>query len=171
MSTPASFMASFHCALAQASARAPEAPEQQLLDVDGTLFLNLGLFLLSMFLLTRFLWRPYLKVREQRSTRVEGYKEEAKRLDAQAAARLSKVEAELADARRAGSSERARVRAEAQRREQEILAAAQATAQKSLAEARARVEAAYNAEKATLAGRAEALGREAAEKVLGRRVA
>jgi F0F1-type ATP synthase membrane subunit b/b' len=63
------------------------------------------------------------------------------------------------------------VRVEAQRREQEILTAAQATAQKTLAEARARVEAAYNAEKATLAGRAEALGREAAEKILGRRVA
>jgi F0F1-type ATP synthase membrane subunit b/b' len=124
-----------------------------------------------MFLLTRFLWRPYLKVREQRTTRVEGYKEEAKRLDAEAAARLSRVEAELADARRAGSSERARVRSEAQRREQEILSTAQAAAQKTLAEARTRVEAAYNAEKATLASRAEALGREAAEKVLGRRVA
>jgi F-type H+-transporting ATPase subunit b len=167
MSTPASFI---YTALAQA-AKAPEAHEQQLLDVDGTLFLNLGLFLLAMFLLTKFLWRPYLKVREQRSTRVEGYKEEAKRLDAEATARLSKVEAELADARRAGSSERARVRVEAQRREQEILSTAQAAAQKALAEARTRVEAAYNAEKATLATRAEALGREAAEKVLGRRVA
>jgi F-type H+-transporting ATPase subunit b len=168
MSTPASFI---YSALAQASAKAPEAPEQQLLDVDGTLFLNLGLFLLSMFLLTKFLWRPYLKVREQRSTRVEGYKEEAKRLEAEAAARLSKVEAELGDARRAGSRARARVRADAQRREQEIMTAAQSTAQKTLAEARARVEAAYNAEKATLASRAEALGREAAEKVLGRRLA
>jgi F-type H+-transporting ATPase subunit b len=159
------------CALAQASARAPQASEQQLLDVDGTLFLNLGLFGLAMLLLTRFLWRPYLEVRAQRSSRVEGYKEEAKQLDAQAAARLSRVEAELADARRAGSSERARVRVEAQRREQEILSAAQASAQKTLAEARTRVQAAYDAEKATLASRAEALGREAAEKVLGRRVA
>jgi F-type H+-transporting ATPase subunit b len=160
-----------HSALAAAGARAPEAHEQQLLDVDGTLFLNLGLFLLSMFLLTRFLWRPYLQVRAQRSTRVEGYKEEAKRLEGEAAARLSRIESELAEARRAGSSERARVRTEAQRREQEILTAAQASAQKALREARAQVEAAFDAERATLGARAEALGREAAEKVLGRRIA
>src|SRR5215207_9952030 len=103
--SPTLMSASFiHSALAAAGARAPEAHEQQLLDVDGTLFLNLGLFLLTMFLLTQFLWKPYLKIRTERSSRVEGYREEARRLESEAAARLSKVEAELADARRAGSS-------------------------------------------------------------------
>ena len=162
---------SIYLTLAQASARAPEANEQQLLDVDGTLFLNLGLFLLAMFLLTKFLWRPYLAVREQRSSRVEGEKEAAKRLEVEAAARLARVEAELGEARRAGSAERARVRTDAQKREQEVLSRAQAAAQKTLAEARARVEAAMATERASLAARADVLGREAAEKVLGRRLA
>jgi F0F1-type ATP synthase membrane subunit b/b' len=160
-----------YSALAAATARAPQAHEQQLLDVDSTLFLNLGLFLLTMFLLTQFLWKPYLRVRAERSSRVEGYREEARRLEAEAAARLSKVEAELGDARRAGSSERARVRVVAHKREQEILSAAQSAAQRTLTEAKARVEAAYVTERTNLAGRAEALGREAAERVLGRRLA
>jgi F-type H+-transporting ATPase subunit b len=161
---------SLYLALADASAKAPLAPDQQLLDIDGTVFLNLGLFLLTMFVLTRLLWRPYLRVRELRGSRIEGYKEEARRLEAEAAARLTKVEAELAEARRAGSAERARVRVDAQKREQQILAAAQAQAQKALGEARARLDAVVAAERATLATRAEALGRDAAEKVLGRSV-
>lgn len=161
---------SFFLALAQAGAKAPEAAEQQLLDVDGTLFINLGLFLVAMFLLTQLLWKPYLRVRAERTSRIEGEKENAKRLEGEAAARLGRVDAELAEARRAGSNERARVRSEAQRREQEVLARAQAAAQKTLADGRARVEAAMTAERATLAKRAEALGREAAEKVLGRQV-
>ena len=157
--------------LAVAQATAPQSSEQQLLDVDGTLFVQFGLFLACMFILTQFLWKPYLRVRAERVTRVEGHKEDARRLEAEAAARLNKVESELAEARRAGSAERARVRTEAVGREQKIIAAAQAQAQKSLAEARSRIEAALSAERASVATRAEALGKEAAERILGRRIA
>jgi F0F1-type ATP synthase membrane subunit b/b' len=157
--------------LTLAQATAPEAKEMQLLDVDGTMFVQFGLFLVCMLILTRFLWRPYLKVRAERVGRVEGHKEDARRLEAEAAARLNKVEVELAEARRAGSAERARVRSEAVASEQKILAAAQAQAQKSLGEARARIEKALTAERASIATRAEALGLEAAERILGRRIA
>jgi F-type H+-transporting ATPase subunit b len=157
--------------LTLAQATAPESTEQQLLDVDGTLFVQFGLFLLCMLILTHFLWRPYLKVRAERVSRVEGHKEEARRLEAEAAIRLNRVEAELAEARRAGSAERARVRSEAVAREQKILAAAQGEAQKALGEARGRIEAALTKERASIASRAEALGLEAAERILGRRIA
>jgi F-type H+-transporting ATPase subunit b len=157
--------------LALAQATAPESNQQQLLDVDGTLFIQFGLFLLCMLALNKFLWQPYLRVRVDRVTRAEGHKEEARRLEAEAAARLNKVEMELAEARRAGSAERARVRSEAVASEQKIIAAAQAQAQKSLGEARQRVEAALTAERASMVSRAEALGLEAAERVLGRRIA
>jgi F-type H+-transporting ATPase subunit b len=157
--------------LTLAQATAPESKEQQLLDVDGTMFVQFGLFLLCMLILTRFLWRPYLKVRAERVSRVEGHKEEARRLEAEAAIRLNRVEAELAEARRAGSAERARVRSEAVAREQKILAAAQGEAQKALGEARGRIEAALTKERASIASRAEALGLEAAERILGRRIA
>ncbi|HEY0705273.1 MAG TPA: ATP synthase F0 subunit B [Polyangia bacterium] len=161
---------SIYLSLAQ-SARAPEAHEQQLLDVDGTVLVNLGLFLFSMFVLTQLLWKPYLKVRATRGARIEGYKEEARRLDADAAARFARVEAQLAEARRTGSSERARVRTAAQAREQVIVAEAQAAAQKTLTAAKADVEATLATERAKLSARAEQLGHEAAEQVLGRKVA
>lgn len=162
---------SIYLVLAQSGASAPQAHEQQLLDVDGTVLVQFGLFLLSMYLLTQLLWKPYLRVRQERGARIEGFKDEAKRMDADASARFAKVESQLADARRSGSAERTRVRVAAQKSEQEIIGKAQAQAQQTLGDARKRVEAAMAAERASLASRAELLGREAAEQVLGRKIA
>jgi F0F1-type ATP synthase membrane subunit b/b' len=160
----------FLTVVAEAAARAPQAPDQQLLDLDATVLVMLGLFLLTSVVLTQWLWKPYLRVREERVGRVDGYRQEAARLETEAKTRLAHVEAKLADARRAGSSERARARTEAQAREQAILAEAQAAAARSLAEARARLDSAFAAEQARLHERASALGREIGEKVLGRGV-
>ncbi len=149
---------------------APESADQQLLDIDGTLFVSLGLFVVLALVLSRWLWKPYLRVRDERITRVHGYKDEALRLEAEARQRLDKVTADLALARREGSQDQAKARAEAHAREQMIVAEAQAQAQRALAEARAELEAAMTREKATLAVRAKSLGTHAAERILGRPV-
>ncbi len=154
-----------------AAVAAPQSNESQLLDLDGTVYIMLAIFLLAVAVLSRWLWRPYLRVREERVTRVEGFREEAARMDADAEARLQRCQADLAEARRAGSHELARARNQAQIREQAILAGAQAQAQRDLAAARARIETALAAEKSSLAARAQALGAEAAERILGRKVA
>jgi len=156
--------------LVSMAAGAPHAAEQQLLDIDGTVFVTLGLFLLMLFLLKPLLWTPYLKVRQERSTRIEGYREDAERMDKEAEARFEKIQAELAETRRQGAGELAMARAEAQGREQTITAEANAKAQATLKEAGEKLEQAMAREKASLRSRAEALGREAASQVLGRSV-
>jgi F-type H+-transporting ATPase subunit b len=156
--------------LALASEPAPQSAEPQLIDLDATVFVMLGLFFVAMWVLSRLLWKPYLKVREERVTRVDGYRNDAGRLEAEAAARLRRVEAELAEARRRGSSDRNSARTEAQVREQKIVAEAQAAAQAALAQARTKLDAAYAAERAKLQARAAVLGAEITEKVLGRPV-
>lgn len=161
-------LTSFLSALAES---APQSPDPQLLDLDGTLFVQLALFVLLAFLLTQILWKPYLRVKSERIRRVDGYREDAKKMDLEAQQRLAKIEADLAETRRVGSTDRARARAEAQAQEQRLLAEANAGAQKALAEAQARIETSLAKEKAGLMSRAEALGREAAERVLGRKVA
>ena len=115
---------------------APQSHEPQLIDIDHTVFVQLGLFLLLILVLSRLLWKPYLRVRGERVARVEGYREEAARLEADAQQRLDRAEAALAEARRVGAGERAVARAEAQAREQTLLAEANAAAQKALGEAR-----------------------------------
>jgi F-type H+-transporting ATPase subunit b len=149
---------------------APQTDEPQLIDLDGTLFVQLGLFLLAVVVLYRFLWKPYLRVRDERVTRVEGYRQEAARIDAEALARMERLEAELAEARRVGVGERAAARAAALAHEHELLAQAQAAAQRAQAEARAQLAAALAAERATLQQHATEIGRQAAKKILGREV-
>jgi len=160
-----------HSALLLLSTTAPQSHEPQLIDLDGTVFVQFGLFLLLMLVLRQFLWRPYLKVLGERTTRVDGYKADAVRLEAEAAARLAKAELALAEARRVGAGERVEARAIAHKREQELLAAANAGAQKTLADARARVSATLATERANLQKTAAEFGTQAARKILGREVA
>jgi F-type H+-transporting ATPase subunit b len=150
---------------------APQSHEPQLIDVDQTVFVQLGIFLLLALVLSRLLWRPYLRVRGERVTRVEGYRQEALRLEADAAERLARAEAALTEVRRVGAGERAVARAEAQAREQTLLAEATAEAQRTLAAARERLEASLVIERGKLVAQAGEVARVAARKILGREVA
>jgi F-type H+-transporting ATPase subunit b len=147
---------------------APTSHEPQLIDVDQTVFVQLGIFLLLALVLWRLLWRPYLRVREERVTRVDGYRQQAAKMDADAAERLAKAELALTEVRRHGSSERATARAAAQVREQEVLAAANAEAQKTLAAARARLDATLASERAKLEAQTREVAATAARRILGR---
>jgi len=156
---------------ASAAGAAPQAAEAQLLDIDGTLFIMLGIFLLLLAVLYPLLWKPYLRVRDERVTQVEGARDQAAKLEAEAATRLARVESELAEARRAGEAEAIKLRLETQAREQQIMVEAQAAARTLLAEARATLDATVATEKATLQEQTESLALEIAEKALGRRLA
>lgn len=157
-------------ALALLLQAAPEAHEPQLIDVDHTVFIQLGIFLFLMLVLNKFLWKPYLRVRTERVARVEGYREEAVKLEADAQQRLARADAALAEARRVGAGERAVARAEAHTREQTLLAEATAATQRKLAEARARLTAVVQAERKKLEADSSEVAMAAARKILGREV-
>ena len=155
---------------ATAAGAAPRAAEPQLLDVDGTVFVMLGIFLILLLVLWQFLWKPYLRVRDERVARVEGAREKAARFDADAGARLTRIEGALADARRAGELETQKLRLEAQSREQQIITEAQEAARRLMTDARVRLDATVAAEKASLQQQTTLLAHEIAEKTLGRRL-
>jgi F-type H+-transporting ATPase subunit b len=157
-------------ALALLLQAAPEAHEPQLIDVDHTVFIQLGIFLLLLLVLNKFLWQPYLRVRTERVARVDGYREEAVKLEADAQQRLARADAALAEARRVGAGERAVARAEAHTREQTLLAEATAATQRKLAEARARLTASVEAERKKLEADSSEVAMAAARKILGREV-
>ena len=150
---------------------APESHEPQLIDIDGTVFIQFGIFVLAALVLWRFLWRPYLRVRGERVSRVEGYREEATQMDADAQQRLTRAESALAEARRAGAGERTVARAEAHARERTLLAEANAAANRTLADARKRLEGTLAGERAKLNAQAGDVAMAAARKILGREVA
>jgi F-type H+-transporting ATPase subunit b len=150
---------------------APRSAEAQLLDIDGTVFVMLGIFLVLLLILWVFLWKPYLRVRDERVARVDGAREKAARLDADSATRLTRIETALAEARRSGSAETSKLRLEAQAREQQIISEAQDAAHRMMGQARKEIEAALATEKANLQKHTDLLGRQIAEKALGRRLA
>jgi F0F1-type ATP synthase membrane subunit b/b' len=149
----------------------PKAAEPILLDLDSTVFVMLGLFLLLLLILWQFLWKPYLRARDERVARVEGAREEAAKLDAEAAARLARIDSALTEARRNGTAEMAKLRLAAQVQEQKIVAEAQAAGRAMLTESRAKLEATVATEKANLKAHTGTLARVIAEKTLGRRLA
>ena len=131
-------------ALAFLLTAAPEAHEPQLIDIDHTVFVQLGIFLVLFLVLSKFLWKPYLRVRTERVARVEGYREEAAKLEVDAQQRLNRADAALAEAT--------------------------AAAQRKLADARTRLTAAIAAERKKLDADSSEVAVSAARKILGREV-
>jgi F0F1-type ATP synthase membrane subunit b/b' len=124
----------------------------------------LGLFLVLLLILWQFLWKPYLRVRDERVARVEGAREKAAKLEADAAARLVRIETALTEARRNGNAEIAKLRLEAQAREQQIITEAQDSARKMMLEARAKLATPPHGREGESAKQTNLLGRQIAEK-------
>jgi F-type H+-transporting ATPase subunit b len=148
------------------------ASEQEvpLIDIDNTLWIQLGLFLLLLFFLTRVVFRPYLKLRDARAASMEGAREEARAMSSEAVARLADYDARLAQARQRGADERARVHAEGTAREAEVLAAARAESQRSLDAARAALAAQAGTLRGEMKPRVSEIATAMAGKLLGREV-
>ena len=70
-----------------------------LIDIDYTVFVQFGLFLLLFALANKLLFKPYLQLRERRKAGIDGAREEAERMTAQADAKLADYEKQLAAAR------------------------------------------------------------------------
>ena len=142
-----------------------------LIDIDSTLFIQLVLFALFAFVATRALFRPYLRMRDEREAGIEGARAEATRLGAEADARLEDYQAKLAAARARAHNEQRRIRAEAAGRERELTDKARGEGIKSIDEARAQLATERQAVQKELLPRAEVIARQVAAKLLGREVA
>lgn len=142
-----------------------------LIDIDLTVVVQFGLFMILFLAANALLFQPYLKLRERRRAGIEGAREEAQAMSATADARLADFEKQLATARARASEEGRKVRAEAAAHEREVTEAARATAAKAMDEAQAKVRAETEAARAALMPQADALARAMAGKLLGREVA
>lgn len=142
-----------------------------LIDIDSTLFIQLVLFALFAFVATRALFRPYLRMREEREAGIEGARAEATRLTSEADARLKDYEDKLAAARARAQNEQRKIRAEAAVHERELTDKARHEGTRSIEEARTRLAAERQAAETELLPRAEEVARLVAAKLLGREVA
>jgi F-type H+-transporting ATPase subunit b len=150
---------------------AEAAKDPPIIDLDSTIFLQLGIFIVTALVLSRFLFRPYLEVKTARGAGTEGAKDEARRMAEEADARLADYEQALAKARSKASAERAKLQGEAVKRENEITEAARASNQVAIEEARRKLDTDATAARKQLEPRAQEIARAIARKILGREVA
>jgi F-type H+-transporting ATPase subunit b len=142
-----------------------------LIDVDSTLLIQFVLFSFMGLVASRLLFKPYLKMREERAAGIEGAKADAERMQAEAAARLADYEDKLAAARSRAQVEQRKIRAEAATHEHEVTAKARAAANESIASARQTVDREVASARKELMPKADEIARDVASKLLGREVA
>jgi len=147
------------------------AASHPLIDIDWTVLVQFGLFLVLLAVSNKLLFQPYLQLRARRSTEIDGARAEADRMAAKADAELADYEKKLAAARSRANAEGGKVRAEGIANEKATTDAARAEAQKALDEATARMRAETDAARLQLLPQAQTLARQIASKLLGREVA
>ncbi|HET9622523.1 MAG TPA: ATP synthase F0 subunit B [Kofleriaceae bacterium] len=142
-----------------------------LIDVDLTVVVQFVLFLILFALANKFLFQPYLQLRERRKAGIEGARAEAERMTAEADSKLADYEKSLAVARDRANEEGRKVRTEAAAHEREVTDKARASAQTAIDEAQATMRKETEAARAQLMPQADALARSIASRLLGREVA
>jgi len=142
-----------------------------LIDLDGTVFIQLGLFLILAFFATNLLFKPYLKMREERSAGIEGARREAVDLESEAESRRADYEKRMAEARERALEEQRKVRSEAAAHQREVTEKAREQSAEALATAHAKVATESAKAREELLPRADALAQDIVQKLLGREVA
>lgn len=144
--------------------------EGSIIDLDGTFWIQLGLFAVAFFVSRPLIFRPMVALFEARENAIEGAKVEALRLQDEAAAESEEFEAEMRRLRLQAGEERDRLRAEGKRLERAVLDRVRQETDRQLAEADARL--AYEAARlrADIDGSVPGLARQIASKMLNREV-
>jgi F-type H+-transporting ATPase subunit b len=109
--------------------------EGSIIDLDGTIWIQLGLFAVAFFVFRPLIFRPMVAVFEARENAIEGSKRESLRLQDEAAAESDEFEVEMRRIRLQAGEERDRLRAEGKRLERAVLDRVREETDKQLAEA------------------------------------
>ena len=146
------------------------APQAISVDFDATFLVQFVLFAGLTLVLKPLLFDPMLKLFEERERRIDGAKMQARKIDEKSASALTKYETEMAKARATANAEREKIRAEALRKEQEILGAMRTAAAQTLENGKKAALADAKRVRATLTAQSAGLARDLAGRVLGREV-
>lgn len=105
------------------------------MEVNGTLLIQLFLFLSLLAWLSKFLFAPMLKLFEERERRIQGAKTEALELQKQAQQRLEEVEAKIHAAQKDAKLALLALQAEGAKFHREVLEAARQQSAQQMREA------------------------------------
>jgi F-type H+-transporting ATPase subunit b len=134
------------------------------------LLVQIANFLLLVYLLNRFLFRPIRGMLAKRAGKVEKLSDSAARLEASAHASEQEIQEGRDASRRNGLAEKERLKTEAQEEELRLIQEAMEASEHKVSEARKQLEASMASIRESLDLQVSALSREAASRILGRSV-
>ena len=145
-----------------ASAAAP------VVDIDGTAYVQLVIFLALMAVLYPLLFKPWLETLERRSQAIAGAAAEAERLRSQADGMGGDYDKRLAALREEAHGIKSAARHAAEAERHKILGSARSESGRELEQARERAAREAAAAREALQGQIDALARDVSQKILGR---
>jgi F-type H+-transporting ATPase subunit b len=150
---------------------APQLLSGSLIDLDGSLLLELGLFFALFLLLNRWIFKPMIALFDAREAAIDGAKRDAKTIEAEAEKTLREFEGEMKKVKVEATRERDALRQDAVRLERELVAKAREEADAILGEATSQMNGEAAKIRAEMKTIAPELAKQIAEKLLGRKAA
>jgi F-type H+-transporting ATPase subunit b len=144
--------------------------EGSIIDLDGTFWLQLGLFAIAFLALRPLIFRPMVALFEARENAIEGAKLEALRLQDEAEAESQEFDDEMRRLRLQAGEERDRLRAEGKRLEKAVLDHVREDSDKQLSEADAQLATEAAKLREEMKTTVPALAKQIASKLLTREV-
>ena len=141
-----------------------------IVDLDGTVFVQAGMFFVAFFILYALVFKPMVALLEAREQAIDGARDEAKRLEREVQEKQATFDAELRKVRGVSGEERDRLRAEGQELERNLLERVRVETQELTTAARTRFETEARIARSELNAQRGELAREIASRVLGREV-
>jgi F-type H+-transporting ATPase subunit b len=144
--------------------------EGSIIDLDGTIWIQLGLFAVAFLVFRPLIFRPMIALFEAREAAIEGSKLEALRLQDEASAESEEFDVEMRRLRLQAGEERDRLRAEGKRLERTVLERVREETDKLLSEADAKLKAEAVKLRSEIDQSTPALAKQIASKMLNREV-
>lgn len=139
-----------------------------MINIDWTLLLQFGNFLVLLLVLNALLYRPLRAVLAQRKATVDGAYDRAKALEESINDKMTRYQEQLKAAKDKGAKDKAELRQAAQAEETKVLQAAHAGANEKLERIRTQVASEAEGARTLLHSEAQNLAGLVAAKVLGR---
>lgn len=142
-----------------------------MIEINLTLLYQIIAFFILYFVLNALLYKPVLKVINERNKNIEGAKKEASDMEAELQKRLLGYENRLSEAKAKAQEERLRIRQEGLDKEKELLGNARESSQAGLLEAKTMLEQEARSVRVRLKEESKTISKDIAEKILNRKVA
>jgi len=139
-------------------------------DLDGSVFVQLAIFVIAFFILRSLVFKPVMTLFEAREQAMEGSRRDAEQMERDADKKRELFETELRTVRQKANEDRDRLRGQAQQLARELTEKARRENAATFSSAKAQLEVEAGDARGKALADAPALARQIVEKLLGRSV-